>query len=205
MKEYRIKKAPLPQDVPADSPLWDNAPAVAIDSFTWDDGTGYRPNTQAKLLYTNEGISVRFETDETPLKAVWRHNNEPVWCDSCVEFFIQPDEADARYLNFEMNPAGALLLGLGTQSEGRQELDFDVSLFRIDAQVKDGIWTHRLYVPFSFLKQYFAQVSPRFRGNLFKCGDETEHPHFGSWNPVIWPQPQFHLSQCFGSFVLEQE
>ena len=40
---------------------------------------------------------------------------------------------------------------------------------------------------------------------MFKCGDETAHPHFGSWSPIVWPEPQFHLSQFFGTFVLQPQ
>lgn len=203
MNTYRIRRVELPADVPADSPLWLQAEVARIGSFTWDDGKGYRPNTTARLLATDGGLSVRFQTDETPLTVRYTKNNEDVWCDSCVEFFIQPNPRDPRYLNFEMNPAGALLLGIGTESDGRELLDFEVQNFRIVPQVIEGCWTHRLYVPYAFLEEQIGPLAPSFRGNLMKCGDETQHPHFGSWNPIEWPEPQFHLSEFFGLFEME--
>ena len=205
MKTYYIPHVGLPEDVPAESPLWQNAAEAAIDSFAWDDGNGYRPHTTARLLASDGGISVLFSTDETPLKATFTQNNEDVWCDSCVEFFIQPNPEDPRYLNFEMNSLGALLLGIGTQTDGRTMLDFDVRRFRIRPLIQNGIWTHRLYVPFDFLQEQFGKIESVFGGNLFKCGDETAHPHFGSWSPIVWPEPQFHLSQFFGTFVLQPQ
>ena len=203
MKTYRIHRVDLPEDVPAESPIWQQAETAEIDSFSWDASAGYRPHTTARLLAGKHGISVLFVTDETPLKAVYTQNNQDVWCDSCIEFFIQPNPADPRYLNFEMNSIGTLLLGIGTQTDDRTLLDFDVKRFRIVPKVQNGTWTHRLYIPFDFLQEQFGKVDPVFRGNLFKCGDDTPHPHFGSWNPIIWPEPQFHLSQCFGTFILE--
>ncbi len=205
LKTYQIRHVCLPEDVPAESPLWQKAEEAAIDQFAWDNGTGYRPHTTARLLASRGGISVLFTTDEAPLTARYTQNNEDVWCDSCVEFFIQPNPEDPRYLNFEMNSRGALLLGLGTHTDDRTLLDFDAKRFRIQPKVQNGVWTHRLYVPFDFLRQHFEKIEPAFRGNLFKCGDETEHPHFGSWSPITWPEPQFHLSQFFGTFMLTQD
>lgn len=202
VKTYQIPYVDLPEDVAIDSPLWEKAEKVSIDSFAWDEGKGYRPNTTAQLLVTDGGISVLFNTDENPLTAVYTKNNESVWFDSCVEFFIQPDTDDPRYLNFEMNSLGTLLLGIGPDTDDRIMLDFDVKRFRIQPKIENGIWTHRLYVPFDFLLEHFDRVGATFRGNLFKCGDETPHPHFGSWSPIEWPEPQFHLPQFFGTFVM---
>ena len=41
-----------------------------------------------------------------------------------------------------------------------------------------------------------------FFGNFYKC-DESLHPHFGSWNPIEAPAPDFHRPECFGKLMLE--
>jgi hypothetical protein len=41
------------------------------------------------------------------------------------------------------------------------------------------------------------------RANFYKCGDETETPHFGAWSPVQTPQPDFHRPEFFGRLVFE--
>ena len=45
-----------------------------------------------------------------------------------------------------------------------------------------------------------AATSPgeAMAGNFYKC-DESIHPHFGSWNAVVWPKPDFHRPECFGA------
>ena len=40
------------------------------------------------------------------------------------------------------------------------------------------------------------------RGNFYKCGDKTAHPHFVSWNPVGTPSPDFHRPEFFGELLL---
>ena len=41
-----------------------------------------------------------------------------------------------------------------------------------------------------------------FRGNCYKCGDRTEHPHFLAWNPVHTPTPDFHRPEFLGEMIL---
>ena len=40
------------------------------------------------------------------------------------------------------------------------------------------------------------------KGNVYKCGDETEIPHFLTWNPVHTEEPDFHRPEYFGDFTL---
>ena len=39
--------------------------------------------------------------------------------------------------------------------------------------------------------------------NFYKCGDETNEPHFISWNPIDLPKPDFHVPQFFGELTFE--
>ena len=42
----------------------------------------------------------------------------------------------------------------------------------------------------------------KLRGNFYNC-DESIHPHFGTWNPVVAAQPDFHRPECFGDMQVE--
>jgi hypothetical protein len=61
-------------------------------------------------------------------------------------------------------------------------------------------WLLGFYLPFALLEKYvgpLAEVSGQsWRGNFYKCGDETSHPHWASWSPV--DSLNFHLPNCFG-------
>jgi hypothetical protein len=39
-----------------------------------------------------------------------------------------------------------------------------------------------------------------WRGNFYKCGNETSHPHWGAWSPVT--ELNFHLPASFGTIQL---
>ena len=39
--------------------------------------------------------------------------------------------------------------------------------------------------------------------NFYKCGDETQKPHYLSWNPVKTSKPDFHRPEYFGKLIFE--
>jgi hypothetical protein len=148
--------------------------------------------------------------------------NDDVFRDSCVEFFFCPDPfKDKRYFNFEMNAIGTLLLGLGVDRQSRtrlkgeppEQFNIKTSLNKknIDLPVKEfwtvEYWTVEYTIPFEFIKKYFPKLEfkskQKMTGNFYKCGDETKFPHYGSWNPIKTPQPDFHRPEFFGELILE--
>lgn len=201
MKTYSIAQTDSAVVIPMENPLWHQAEKAEIDSFAWDDGTGYRPCTSARLLAGKDGISVLFTTDEFPLRCVCSQHNGRICCDSCVEFFLRPAN-DNRYLNFEMNCAGMMMIGLGAGRANRTLLSFDAARFCLTDKISGGVWQHLLYIPFDFLRKVYGSWNGGFLGNLYKCGDDTVHPHYGSWNPVGTIQPDFHTPEYFGQFIL---
>ena len=40
------------------------------------------------------------------------------------------------------------------------------------------------------------------RGNLYKCGDETDHPHYACFHNIDWAKPDYHRPEFFATFVL---
>lgn len=203
MNTYSITRVNASGVVPMDSPLWQHAGEAVIGNFAWDEGKGYRPNTTARLLAGENGISVLFTTDEFPLRCTCSQYNTRVCCDSCVEFFLRP-ESDDRYLNFEMNCAGMMMIGLGGGRANRQLLSFDAARFCLADRISGRSWQHLLYIPFDFLKEVYGSWDGDFLGNLYKCGDETVHPHYASWNPVGTANPDFHRPEYFGKFIVDR-
>lgn len=178
-----------------------------IENFPWDQG-GYRPRTVATLTRLPQSLKVHFVSWETPVRAVETQHNTSVYCDSCVEMFLQPDpEADPRYINFECNPNGAIYCAVNTPGKGDVKLPAEViDTFQARTAVYDDRWEAEMTIPAQVLQQVFAgyihEAGTRIRGNFYKCGDKTEHPHFGCWKPIDWPQPNFHLPQFFCDIIL---
>lgn len=39
------------------------------------------------------------------------------------------------------------------------------------------------------------------KANVYKCGDETDKPHYGLWSIVRSTKPDFHNPDCFGHMI----
>lgn len=210
-KSYIIKKVQGRNE-----DVWSAAPALVIDCYPWDKD-GYKPRVEVRCLYDDQSLHVKFTAYEKSITVRHFHINEPVYKDSCVEFFINPrPEKDPRYLNFEINPLGVFLLEIGEGRNGRQKI-IDVSDLSIRSSV-DGeslhrysgeYWTIELLIPFAFLEKYYGPLEidrgSKMAGNFYKCGDETPNPHYGCWNPIINETPDFHRPEFFGELIFEED
>ena len=61
------------------------------------------------------------------------------------------------------------------------------------------------FLPFSIFAGTHGAPAPVSRtvwsGNVYKCGDDTSHPHWASWRPVR--RVNFHEPDCFGDLEFE--
>ncbi len=72
---------------------------------------------------------------------------------------------------------------------------------RIDPeQIARTTWYLEFFIPFGVLADYIGPLSGldklEWRGNVYKCGDDTSHPHWGSWAPLT--NLEFHAPADFG-------
>lgn len=178
-----------------------------VKNFPWDEN-GYKPETVAELSYDDGGFKLHLKSYETELRAEVTEHNGCVWCDSCMEMFVQfaPDE-DKRYINFEINPNGAVVCCIGAGREEREEFPAVV----IDGlnprtKINDDSWEAWIDIPVDFIKKaipsYNHKEGNKIRANFYKCGDETKYMHFGCWNNIEWSQPDFHRPEFFGEIIL---
>ena len=205
-REYRI--VTLPVGTTADSVDWNAIPAASIDNYFWLEG--HTPATAAKLVYvTDYGFLLRMTCAEEAPKAVYTKYNDPVYTDSCMEFFCDW-LGDGRYINMEMNANGTLLSCIGPDRHARTPIA-DLSggeIFTVKGEILDGCWQVTAAIPSALLCRILGvETIPfgkgyTFRGNFYKCGDETPVPHYGMWNPVGTEKPDFHRPEYFGDFVM---
>lgn len=194
----------------------DKTEPLLINHYPWGNGK-YTPNVEARILYNESAFLIKFKVYEEKAIARYINMNDDVFKDSCVEFFFQPDpKNDNRYFNFEVNCIGTLLLGLGGDRKTRRRLREETpGQFNIISSLKyarlniipEGFWTVEYSIPFAFINKHFPekkfQSGDIIKANFYKCGDETEQPHFGMWNPISLPAPDFHRPEFFGELILE--
>lgn len=203
MKEYVVKKV-ADKNLAVNSPVWEQVESLQIDCFPWE-GYCETVKASAKAVYSEYGITVRFETNDRPLYAIQNKENSDVYRDSCVEFFFRPEEEE-RYINLEINPLGALYTAFGYwQDKDRNVVEVNKKDFQLVSYIEWDKWYLQVTVPFYFWEQYFGKMPKEFRANFYKCGDDTCHQHYQCWNPIEWEQPKFHLPQFFGKLILEEK
>jgi hypothetical protein len=179
------------------------------------------PQVQAKLVYDDHAVYVIFRVNDRFVRAVAQKHQDAVYKDSCVEFFFTPHaDVGQGYFNLEMNCGGTMLLHY--QRVPRQEpvllsetdlaqIDVAHSLPKtVDPEITDPTpWTVAYRLPLEIFSKYFPATLQRpaagvtWRANLYKCADDTSHPHWLTWSPVVFERPDFHRPQSFGSLVFQ--
>lgn len=181
---------------------WDKAQTADICINNWKQ-FDYVPKTEGRLLYNDYGIYVRLSTDEKPLLARHTKQNSPVCTDSCMEFFVRPNENDPRYMNFEFNPFGTMYLAVRTSRFDPVHPTEDKKYFEVQSYVDDNVWIHQFVIPFEFIDKIYGGHTKTMFANLYKCGEHTQKEHYLSYLPLHPQQVDFHRSEYFGEFVLE--
>lgn len=179
---------------------WNTIPALQIASPLFPSASGI--TAQAQICYDDAALYVRLSAVEHNIRAEHTGLLDEVCEDSCLEFFFEPMQ-DGRYFNLEINPNGAMYFGFGTSLQNLYRLIPETHPIHPVIARTEGGWTVEYAIPFDFVRLFFPDFSPApgkvMRGNCFKCGDLTDHPHWLCWNPVPAERATFHCSEYFGT------
>jgi len=182
-------------------------PRNAIDVLNWED-FDYKPDVKFSIAYTRHEILLKYYVTEQWFKAEKTETNQEVYEDSCVEFFVAPD--DGIYYNIELNAIGTCLMGSGTERSNRIRIAPGIisSIRRAGSSGVNSIseksgeysWTITIAIPFNvFIHSEVKELKGRiFRANFYKCGDKLTVPHYVTWSPVGTLKPDFHQPEYFG-------
>ena len=196
--------------------LFDSKPELSLLRFVelkhhlWAEDYPHFFRSRASICAVeNKGLYAVMLSEEPCPKAVCTNRDEPVYRDSCMELFFQPFADDLRYMNFEINPRGAYLSEVGTMRGDRKfikeitETEPEVTVL----PVENG-WGVVLFIPEQLVSQVFGRAfsvaeTEYIRANFYKCGEETDSPHFSSAFPVCTPAPDFHRPEYFEKLYID--
>jgi hypothetical protein len=212
MKVAEIKKLDLETALPGleeiSAEMDKQARKIQIDTINWKDYS-YKPDVNFSIAYGENEIFLKYYVREDYFKAEKNETNQMVCEDSCVEFFVSPEE-DGIYYNFEFNGIGTCLLGTGTGRENSTRCNPEIvkSIRRLSsagtAPVKETEgafeWTITVAIPFeTFFHHKVNNIKGKtFRANFYKCGDMLKVPHYVTWNPIGTENPDYHQPGYFG-------
>jgi alpha-galactosidase len=186
-----------------DSPFWQSATAVAITNRWSGEVAPPEQHSEARLLWTDEALLVRFVCRQTKPLIV---SNDPqferktigLWDRDVCEIFIAPDpNTPTRYFEFEAAPSGEWI-DLAINFEGaKRETDFEfdsrMTVFASSAGERLILamripWTDSIPKP---------EKGDRWRANLFRCVG-TGNERYLAWQPTYTEEPNFHVPKVFG-------
>ncbi len=180
-----------------------------IDNLLWSE-TGYKPDVSFSMGYTDDSIFLKYFVAEQYVKAEYQRINDPVYKDSCVEFFIGFGD-NGSYYNFEFNNIGTALVGYGAGKQNRTDLKVaDIARIKTWYSIPKAAnnsdntkWELLIQIPFDvFVYEHITSLTGQAaRANFYKCGDDLPVPHFMSWSNINHPEPNFHLPQFFGKII----
>lgn len=167
-----------------------------------------KPTVLFSIAHDGRHLFIKYDVTETEVLARYKHINDPVYKDSCVEFFINFGNEEPYY-NLEFNRLGTCLGSYGEDRENRtslpverlKKIKHERTLRQVEINHEPAInWTLAVSVPIEvFCFHSFDSIQyQNCRMNFYKCGDDLAHPHYLVWNSIEWPEPNFHLPQFFG-------
>lgn len=183
-----------------------------VDSLNWKEEFPYHPLTAFSIAHSGTHIYIDFFVRCNYLRAVNSENNSDVYKDSCVEFFVAP-ENNAPYYNFEFNCIGTAHVARRMDRHSGQLLTDEqlATIKRLPScgtrpfEELEGIFSWNLVVaiPLDLIGVKYEAGKPlHLRGNFYKCADGTSEPHYLSWSPIDTPHPDFHRPEFFGDITL---
>ena len=191
--------------LPIVSDLLDGQKKLDINIAPWPEFS-YQPAVSFAIAYSTAGIIIQYYITEKEVRAIYNQPNDPVYKDSCVEFFVSFDERG--YYNFEFNCIGTCLAAFGPNRYNRTLLPADTiqkikshsHIYRSDNRSGVISWQLTLILPLEvFLHHSLVDLKNKTaRANFYKCGDDLAQPHYLCWNSITSPHPDFHLPQFFG-------
>jgi hypothetical protein len=177
-----------------------------IGNVPWPEYS-YNPGVKFAIAHSEGHILLKYYVSEREVKAVYSRPNDPVYRDSCVEFFVQFAD-DPNYYNLEFNSHGTCLMGYGPGRGNRNRLPEHVIgqiqsmsiIQQRQVSSPDINWQLTLLIPHEvFCYRPIRELhGVNARANFYKCGDDLSQPHFVTWNHISAPKPDFHLPEFFG-------
>ena len=186
---------------------WRNAQSVPIDRYWSGEPAPAARKAEARLLWSDEGLYVRFFCNNWEPMVVERNpqlheKTKGLWDRDVCEIFIAPDPNLVEcYFEFEAAPTGEWLdVAIRWFARGREsDWAFNSGMTTATKIGRDFLFTS-MRIPWSRAIPR-PEKGDRWRVNLFRCVGKDPDRGYLAWQPTKTPQPGFHIPQVFGWLV----
>lgn len=160
-------------------------------------------------IYQKKEWVVKIKTMEKNPLRTYTQDDDPVYKDSAVEFFLnmEPEKSEPRYLNFEVNANGALLAQFGERNRRVPLRQLTDKLASCKAEVEEDEWSILLRIPQELIEEVYDRKITEdrvpFSFNLYKISETKEQEHYISFTQIENAYPNFHLPCFFEKGMLQ--
>ena len=210
--EVRRAAAPVTIDGHVNATEWSQASPAFEFIFPWEEQTGAKQQTRARLLWDDTNLYIAYEVEDTDIVAQFTERDAWVYRDDTVEIFlnVRPSQTVAYYA-IEANVRGALMdyfcadaqfyikkfqmegVNLGIQIDGTLNQRED----------EDRGWSVEMAIPWENFSDMakVPQAGTVFTANLNRWDGVEPNRRLSVWadSKLDWPHP--HAPAQFGDLV----
>lgn len=184
-----------------------------LSSYHWEAEEPYRPETYANIGIVGDSLVACLKCYENNPKTEYSHRDDPIYNDSCLEFFVAPLNSHKEYINVECNSKGVFLSEFGDGKYNRR-LVADLTEFSpcvesfFGSDANGSFWGVKIKITKGFISSLYNINENEInfdvvKLNFYKCGDGCEIQHYLAFSPVTTLPPGFHNPECFAIFKRE--
>jgi len=218
-RHYVVKRTPNPilADGKLDEPAWQKCLRIELEA---KNGGAPKQATTAMMLWDDRYLYISFECQDSHIWSTKTQHDEALYYEEVVEVFIDADSDGDTYVEYEVNPLGALFDGYILNRSGKRDLilAWNSKLIRRGVQVKgtlndpsdsDTGWTVEYALPLEDIvtgPNTPPKAGDKWRLNLYRIDlpQGRGKPGEGSaWSPVSGRT--FHDPDRFGEIEFSDE
>lgn len=216
LPKYEVKRAQgrIAVNGLLDDEAWRHASPAVEFVFPWDNQTGAKQKTRAKLLWDSDYLYVGYECDDEDIVAVFGQRDDPTYRDDAVEIFIHPGPKYKVYWGFEMN-SKAIMYDYVSVPGVIHLTDSDVPGSMLATTIrgtlnqrgdKDQGWTLELAIPWRAFRDFAGTPLPPKKGDIWRANlnrwDGVEpNRRLSQWSDSALNTPNPHNPERFGELV----
>lgn len=192
---------------------WSAAPEIG----EFKDNSSGEPapvRTLAKVLWDVDFLYFAFRSWDENITATLDQRDDHLWTEEVVEVFIKPDENHPNYLEFEVNPLGAMIdiylidirKAIPYKSYNAAGLEWAIQVDgTVDGEPGDKSWTCEMAIPiaeFVTAANLPPKAGDRWKANLYRV-DQLPRRAGWAWSPTL--KADFHVPAMFGELVFSEK
>jgi hypothetical protein len=214
--EVHRTRQPIVVDGKLDDAAWKSAGIIEF-RFPWDQQTGAKQKTTARLLWNDEFLFVGYDCQDADITAHYTERDDPTYKDDAVELFLNPDPSQEWYYGMEMNARAILydyfyafprMLLKRVNFSGVQLATHVRGTLNVSGDKDEG-WSLEVAIPWKNFEE-LAKLLPPPPGSMWTANlnrwDGTEpNRRLSLWSDSGLERPDPHNPKRFGELVFSKE